>query len=89
MSASIVVACSIVRAIVVFLRPVQLEIRKPFLIEPTKEAQHVWIEMQIPQIALMLFQRPGLVPSFRDTGIVLPLIEETEMIGVGPVHHLK
>lgn len=38
--------------------------------------------MQIPQIPTMLFQRPRLVPALCNARIVLPRVEEIQVLGI-------
>jgi hypothetical protein len=71
-----------------YLRPIQLVICETRLVETPEQAEDVRVFVQLAQILTMLVQRARLVPARRNAWVVLPLVEELQVLWILPVHCL-
>lgn len=72
-----------------YLCPVQLIVREACLVEAAEQAQNMRVEVELAEIFAVLVHRAGLVPAFGDSRIVLPNVEQFDVLIVLPVDHLK
>lgn len=65
--------------------PIDLEISKKYVVKCREHGQNVGVFVQLAEILAMLIQCPGFVPSSSDTWIILPIVEQLEVLVIGVV----
>lgn len=74
---------------VAYLCPVELVVRETRLVEAAEQAQDVRVEVELAEVLAVLIQRASLVPAFGDSRVVLPGVEQFQMLFVLPVDHFE
>jgi hypothetical protein len=86
---AIVVSRVKVSAVMVFFCPVEFVVGKRCIVETAKETQDMRVVVKVAEVIAVVFEISCFVPSFGDTGVVLPCVEEIEVVGGCPVYHLQ
>jgi len=72
-----------------YLCPVELVVREARLVEAAEQAQNVRVEVELAEILAVLVERASLVPAFGDARVVLPGVEQLQVLIVLPVDHFE
>ncbi|KAI6754513.1 hypothetical protein HG530_012265 [Fusarium avenaceum] len=72
----------VVLAHLVLLGPVELEVGKGCVVEEAQHGELVRVLVDVLQIGAVLIESASLHPARCDTGVVLPLVEQTQMLRV-------
>lgn len=84
-AAAIVVAGVKVSTVVVFSCPVQLIVAESGIVKATKQAQDMGIIVQVSEVVAMVFKISCFIPSFCNSGIILPFVEQIEVFSICPI----
>ena len=72
-----------------YLCPVELVVREARLVEAAEQAQNVRVEVELAEILAVLIERASLVPAFGDARVVLPGVEQLQVLIVLPIDHFE
>lgn len=72
-----------------YLCPVELVVGEARLIEAAEQAQNVRVEVKLAEVLAVLIERASLVPAFGDARVVLPGVEQLQVLIVLPVNHFE
>ena len=74
---------------VAYLCPVELVVREACFVEAAEQAQNMRVEVQLTEVLAVLVERASFVPAFGDSRVVLPGVEQFQMLFVLPVDHFE
>lgn len=84
-AAAIKVEARVVRAQPVLARPVNLKVGEKDAVKRGQHGKLVRVLVHLAQVLAVLGQGARLVPALRDARVVLPRVEQVEVLGVGVV----
>ena len=71
------------------LCPVKLVVREARLVKAAEQAQYVRVEVELAEILAVLVDRACLVPALGDSRVVLPGVEQLDVLFALPVNHFE
>lgn len=84
-TAAIKVEARVIRAQAILARPVDFKVSEKDAVKGREDGELVRVFVHLAQVLAVLGECARLVPALRHTGVVLPRVEEVEVLGVGIV----